>query len=75
MRSREKIMTSKNLKEYEDLLSEHHFFRVHHSWLINLHEIKKYVRGDGGYVIMSDGENIDVSKRKKDEFLKKIAVR
>jgi len=63
---------SKTLKEYEGLLSNYHFFRVHHAYLINTKEIKKYVRGNGGYVIMNNDVSIDVSKRKKELFLKKI---
>jgi len=70
LKSGDKIMTSKNIGEYEELLLEHNFFRVHHSFLINLGEVKKYLRGDGGYAVMSNGEQIDVSKRKKDAFLK-----
>ena len=63
-------MTSKNLGEYEELLLEHNFFRVHHSSLINLGEVRKYMRGDGGCALMSNGEQIDISKRKKEAFLK-----
>ncbi|MEO8085211.1 MAG: LytTR family DNA-binding domain-containing protein [Bacteroidota bacterium] len=70
LKSGEKIMTSKNLGEYEELLVEHNFFRVHHSSLINLGEVKKYIRGEGGTTVMSNGEEIDVSKRRKESFLK-----
>jgi len=73
LKSGNKIMTSKNLKEYEDLLTPHNFFRVHHSYLINMREIKKYIRGDGGYVKMSNNTDIDVSKRKKEAFLRAIS--
>lgn len=69
LKSGERITTSKNLKEYEDLLSEYDFFRVHKSSLIHLHEMKKYVRGEGGYVVMSNGDSVDVSKRRKEHFL------
>ncbi|MBK9106832.1 MAG: response regulator transcription factor [Saprospiraceae bacterium] len=69
----EKIVTSKNLGEYEDLLKDFNFFRVHHSSLINLNEAKKYLRGEGGSVIMSNGQEIEVSKRKKEKFLKQFA--
>jgi two-component system LytT family response regulator len=72
-KSGEKIVTSKNLGEYEDLLLEYNFFRVHHSSLINLNEVKKYIRGDGGSVVMSNGDLIEVAKRKKDNFLKRFA--
>jgi two-component system LytT family response regulator len=70
LKSGETIMTSKNLGEYEELLLPYNFFRVHHSSLINLSEVKKYIRDDGGYAVMSNGKHIDVSKRKKESFLK-----
>ncbi|MFT4522134.1 MAG: two-component system LytT family response regulator [Bacteroidia bacterium] len=69
LKTGERITTSKNLKEYEDLLAEYDFFRVHKSYLIHLHEMKKYVRGEGGYVVMSNGDSADVSKRRKEAFL------
>jgi two-component system LytT family response regulator len=64
-----RIMTSKNLKEYEELLADYDFFRVHKSSMIHLHEMSKYVRGEGGYVVMSNGDSVDVSKRRKENFL------
>ena len=67
-----KHLVSRTLKEYEDLLAEHNFFRIHNSHLINLGSIKKYVRGEGGYVIMSNDKSLDVSKRKKEAFLSKL---
>ena len=63
------IVTSKHLKEYEDLLSGYEFFRIHKSYLVNLQEIKKYIRGDGGHIIMSDGASLNVSKQRKEKFL------
>ena len=63
------IVTSKHLKEYEDLLSGYEFFRIHKSYLVNLQEIKKYIRGDGGHIIMSDGAALNVSKQRKESFL------
>lgn len=68
-----KLTVSKNLKEFEDLLSDKGFFRIHKSYLINLRHMKKYVRGDGGYVVLSNGDHADVSKRKKEGFMKQIA--
>jgi two-component system LytT family response regulator len=68
-----RITVSKNLKEFEELLQGHSFFRVHKSYLINLNEMKKYIRGDGGYVVMSNGDNVDVSKRKKESFLSNLS--
>ena len=62
-------LVSKPLKDFEELLEEHRFFRVHQSHLINLHHVKSYSKGEGGTVKMSDGSEIEVSRRKKDEFL------
>lgn len=69
LKNRSKMMVCKTIGDYETLLSDHHFFRVHRKHLINLEEIVDYVRNVGGYVVMSDGSNIEVSKRKKDAFL------
>jgi two-component system LytT family response regulator len=69
LKESDKLVTSKNLKEYEDLLVDHNFFRIHKSYLINMGEIKRYIRGDGGQVIMSNTKALDVSKRKKETFL------
>jgi two-component system LytT family response regulator len=66
------LLVTKLLKEFEDLLVPYQFFRVHNSHLINLKYIKKYIRGEGGQVIMQNGDVIDVSRRRKDEFLKSI---
>ncbi len=72
MDDNKKYLVSRTLKEYEDLLVEQNFFRIHHAYLINLNGIKKYVRGDGGYVIMNNDRSLDVSKRKKEGFLSRI---
>jgi two-component system LytT family response regulator len=69
-----KLMVSRILKEYEDLLSDLNFFRIHNSYLVNLTHIKKYIKGDGGYVVMSDGESCEVSRRKKTELLNKLSL-
>jgi len=68
----EVFMVTKNLKEYEGLLMKKNFFRIHNSYLINLDEIERYVKGEGGYVVMKNGKNLDVSKRKKQAFLSRI---
>ena len=65
----DKIVTSKHLKEYEDLLNAYDFFRIHKSYLVNLQEIKKYIRGEGGHLIMSNGVALNVSKQRKEDFL------
>lgn len=72
LKGKQKIVVSRTLKEMEELLEEYSFIRVHHSHLINLNEISKYVRGEGGYLLMSDGSNINVSKSKKEFLLKKL---
>jgi len=64
-----KITVSKNLKAYERQLESYEFFRCHKSFLIHLPEMQKYVRGDGGYVVMSNGDTVDVSKRRKEGFM------
>jgi two-component system LytT family response regulator len=69
----QKIVVSKNLKEYERQLSDYHFFRTHKSFLINMDEMKRYIRGDGGYVVMSNGDSVGVSKRRKENFLAALA--
>lgn len=68
--NRKKIVVSKTLKWFDTLLSDYNFFRVHNSHLINLNYIKKYTKGKGGYVTLSDNSNIEVSTRKKDSFIK-----
>lgn len=69
-----KLVVSRILKEFEDLLSDLNFLRVHNSSLINLTHVKKYIKGDGGYVIMSDDETVEVSRRKKNELLSRLTL-
>ncbi|MCF6349199.1 MAG: LytTR family DNA-binding domain-containing protein [Flavobacteriaceae bacterium] len=68
-----KITVAKTLKHFEDLLDQYNFFRTHQSHLINLSYIDKYVKGKGGYVLMSDGTHIEVAVRRKDAFLKQLS--
>jgi two-component system LytT family response regulator len=67
-----KIIVSKTLKQVEEMLSEYGFFRVHNSHLINVSYLVEYLKGEGGQVKLSDGSVVDVSRRKKEEFLKYI---
>lgn len=62
------ILISKTLKEYEEMLGEHGFERIHQSHLINLSYLKSYIKKDGGYVIMSDGSHLPISQRKKERL-------
>ena len=68
----EKIVVSKTLKEFEDMLETKGFFRTHKSHIINLNYMKKYLKGEGGSVIMEDGSEVLVSRRRKDDFISAI---
>ena len=62
-------LASRTLIEYERLLAHKGFFRIHRSHLINLSFLKRYFKGKQAYVIMANGDSLDVSKRKKEEFI------
>ncbi|MFI5192847.1 MAG: LytR/AlgR family response regulator transcription factor [Chitinophagales bacterium] len=71
LKTRDKITATRTLKEMEEqLLDFPSFVRVHHSHLVNLNEVKKYVRGEGGYLVMTDGAVVNVSRSRKTELLK-----
>ncbi|MBM3434670.1 MAG: response regulator transcription factor [Bacteroidetes bacterium] len=72
LKSGEKIMVSRTLKEYDDMLTPFNFFRIHKSHLINLGFLARYKKGEGGFVIMEDGAELEVSRRRKEEFLEAI---
>lgn len=72
MTSGQCILVTKLLKDFEEMLLAYRFYRVHNSHLINLVYISKYIRGDGGQIVMQNGDIVDVSRRKKEEFLKII---
>ena len=69
MENGDKFLVSRNLKEYQELLSDRNFFRTHNSHLINLEHVKKYIRHEGGYIEMSNGSTVPISRGKKDLFL------
>lgn len=69
-RPNKKYTVAKLLKDFEDQLSQEGFFRSHSSHLVNLAHVTKYLRGDGGYLFMSDGAQIEVSRSRKKELLK-----
>ncbi|HYG18173.1 MAG TPA: LytTR family DNA-binding domain-containing protein [Ohtaekwangia sp.] len=69
MTNQQDVIVCKNLKDFENLLAHSGFCRVHHAHLINLRHVQKYIRGDGGYVILTGNHHVDISRRKKDEFL------
>ena len=70
--SGEIVLTTRNIKDYEDLLPESIFYRVHHSHIINLQKIQKYQKGRGGYVVMEDGSSIEVASRRRQEFMQRL---
>ena len=65
-----RLIVSKTLKEFDELLSPYKFFRTHQSHLVNLNHIKKYEKGDGGSLIMKDNSSVPVSFRKKESLMK-----
>jgi two-component system LytT family response regulator len=69
LKSGQELVCSKSIGEYEKMLEDKGFYRIHNSSLINVEHLKRFVRTDGGYVEMSDGKTLTVSRRKKDEFL------
>lgn len=72
LKNKQKLIVSRPLKEIEEMLEEYSFLRVHNSYLVSLNEIDKYVKGEGGYLVMTDGSNIDVSRSKKETLLNKL---
>lgn len=68
-----KILVTKTLKFYDQLLSNSGFCRSHQSHLVNMIHIKEFIKGDGGYIMMDDGSNIPVSARKRSEVIKMIS--
>jgi two-component system LytT family response regulator len=68
----QKIVTTRILKEIQEMLEEYSFLRVHHSYIVNLNEVMKYIKGEGGHLIMSDGTSIDVSRSRKEMLLRRL---
>jgi two-component system LytT family response regulator len=73
LKNGKKIHSSKTLKEFEDLLPDSLFFRIHNSTIINLNLVKKFIKGDGGFVQLEDDSIHEVSRRKKQELLQRLA--
>lgn len=72
LKNKQKIVVSRTLKDIEEILEDYSFLRIHHSYLVNINQINKYVKGEGGYVVMSDGSSVDVSRSKKELLLKTL---
>ncbi len=71
LKNKNKIIACRTLKKIEEQIQDYNFFvRVHNSYMVNLNEVVRYVRGEGGYLIMSDNSSINVSRNRKDALLK-----
>lgn len=70
--NKDQVVATRTLKEFEELLDDSGFVRIHHSHLINKHHLREYIKGAGGQVVMADGKTLDVSRRKKDEVMEKL---
>ena len=76
LKSKKKITACRMLKEVEEQLNDYGYFvRTHHSYLINIKEATKYLKGEGGSVIMSDGSQISVSRSRKDNLLLRLGTK
>jgi len=75
LKDKRKIIASRNLKEMEEILEDYPFIRIHHSHLVNINEVEKYIKGEGGYLIMSDGSSVNVSRSRKELLLKKLSFK
>ncbi|MEO7311465.1 MAG: LytTR family DNA-binding domain-containing protein [Chitinophagaceae bacterium] len=64
-----KMVVSKTLKEVEETLVHYHFYRIHHSYIINLKQVSRYIKGDGGAIEMADGSQLPISRQRKDEVM------
>lgn len=74
IKNKKKMTIAKTLKEFEDILPPSQFCRLHHSHIVNLNYIARYFKGRGGYVELTDGTMIEVSSRKRDDFLEKFRI-
>ena len=75
MNTGKKILASKTLGEYENMLDGDGFFRVHRGHLVNMSHIDKFLKTEGGIIEMSDGTQVDVSRRKKTAFMEALNAR
>jgi two-component system, LytTR family, response regulator len=67
-----RFTTSKTIKDYEDILAEFGFYRIHQRHIINLRQVKSYLRGDGGTIILNDGTELPLARMRKQGFLKRF---
>ncbi|TNE79889.1 MAG: response regulator transcription factor [Bacteroidetes bacterium] len=69
----ESLLVSRTLKDFEDLLDTKGFMRIHHSHIVNIKKMRKYLKADGGYVVMSNGRKVSISRARKDQVLEVIS--
>ncbi len=72
LKNGERIIASKTLKEFDELLSDYNFLRVHQSHLINLNEVKSYIKTEGGYIKMKDGSTVSIARLRREMVLEKL---
>jgi len=72
LKNGDKIIASKTLKEFDELLSDYNFIRVHQSHLINLNEVKSYIKTEGGYIKMKDGSTVSIARLRREMVLEKL---
>jgi len=72
LKDKQKHLVCRTMKDFEEMLPPDNFLRIHNSYIINKNFADKYIRGEGGQVVLSNGTTLDVAKRKKAEFLKAI---
>ena len=68
----EQLVATRSLGEFEELLEGSGFVRVHHGHIVNIEHIVRYIKGEGGQVVMSDGRTLDVSRRKKEDLMRRL---
>lgn len=72
LQSGKRVIASRTLGDYEEMFKEDEFYRIHRSHLINLNHISRFSKSDGGFVVMDDGSEVEISRRKKKGFLERI---
>ena len=73
LKSGEKLIVSKTLKEFDELLTPYNFLRVHQSHLINLDEVKSFIKSDGGYIRMKDGSSVSISRQRRNYVMEVLS--
>jgi len=69
---KKRLLVSRTLKEIEDMLADHSFLRVHNSHVVNLNAILRYIKGEGGYLVMRDDSKVDVSRGRKEMLMQRL---